>query len=79
MGEIRFNLPIVQVPAEELRGVFNDFLDYDASGAATAGFVEVTRAIILNEVDFPSDTAVGDLRDIWYASVKLCSNRNDFK
>jgi hypothetical protein len=70
MSEIRFDGPIVEIPREELLLAFKDILEWDDSGAAIDGLADVTRAIILNELEFPSDTAIRDERDIWYASVK---------
>lgn len=70
MNDIRFNKPIVEVDREELLLAFDGVIQWDESGAAISGFAEVTRAIILNELEFPSDTASRDERDIWYSSVK---------
>ena len=67
---ITFNRSIAEVSREELIAAFDGKISWDKGGAAISGFADVTRAIIMNEVDYPSDTAERDLRDIWYGSVK---------
>ncbi len=70
MRIIKFDRPIAEVSRDELLAAFDGLITWDEGGAAITGFVDVTRAIIMNEVDYPSDTAIRDLRDIWYGSVK---------
>jgi hypothetical protein len=56
---VEFEMPISQVPAHELRQKLGE-----------ASLALVTRSIIMSELKYPTDKAVRDLRDIWYASVK---------
>lgn len=64
------NKPITEYTIDELKDIFASVVTWDNQGAALSGYAEVTRAIIRNELAFPSDDCQRDLRDIWYSSVK---------
>jgi len=70
MENITFDRPVAEIPKDGLLQAFGGIIKYNSDGVAIGGMAGVTRAIIMNELEFPSDTAQRDLRDIWYSSVK---------